>query len=663
MILSDQLQAFIGSHLMQLTVATVLASMTVFAVGRRFPHFAFLVCMLAFAKSLVPPLVTSPAGFFTRIGALAYAPSTFPAISAELVELKQAGDQALSRTGSNEQTSEAAVAFTSSTEAWVWFDWTGCVLCMWGVGVAMVLGRSFWHFAKFRQVVSNSVDAPLRIQKLALQLREQAGLKRPIRVVISGHNQGPACFGYFRSNMVLPRAMLAWPDKLLGPVLAHELTHARRGDVVWGYLQFAAQVVWWFHPIVWWLGKQTHVLCERCCDEEVVARFRYSRGDYAESLVRVLALRHISGPIMVGSNLSPAQITTQRLERLMQRCNGNNRGTSMLAWTASTVMALLLFPGMHWSSAKASLETRQFEASIHDYIHDQLSRKDWAAAVDLLRPIVDADRSNGRAVFVLGYALHMQGRWDEAISYHRQAAGFKDLRPVALYNLACALSMKGHLEQALQKLSEAIDAGFQGSEKLSSDPDLKPLQQFEKFRILEQQCKKRAELAKLKKEFSSWVGTWEVLDRRGNLVGVHTIAEQSGESLLTEDWKRVEGQSGTNINYFNPRTGKWFQAWVDDHGSVLEYEGEFMDDAVHFEGFMYDSSGERFQSRMTYIPQSDGTIAQTIQNSIDGGNSWFEYFSGTFRRQSGTQVQDVEKTRRTPKLMGLRRVEHSIERL
>ena len=42
------------------------------------------------------------------------------------------------------------------------------------------------------------------------------------------------------------------------------------------------------------------------------------------------------------------------------------------------------------------------------------------------------------AWFRLGYSLHALGRLDAAITAHRKAAEFANIRPVALYNLGCA---------------------------------------------------------------------------------------------------------------------------------------------------------------------------------------------------------------------------------
>jgi len=52
------------------------------------------------------------------------------------------------------------------------------------------------------------------------------------------------------------------------------------------------------------------------------------------------------------------------------------------------------------------------------------------------------------------------------------------------YNLACALALEDNPDEAIERLQEAIDLGFDDIEHIKSDPDLKSLHQMEKFTAL-----------------------------------------------------------------------------------------------------------------------------------------------------------------------------------
>ncbi len=82
-------------------------------------------------------------------------------------------------------------------------------------------------------------------------------------MLVSESNFGPLVFGSRRPVLILPEALVKAKTAIeLQPIVAHELIHARRGDTTFGALQFAAQVVWWFHPLVWWASRQANRVCE-----------------------------------------------------------------------------------------------------------------------------------------------------------------------------------------------------------------------------------------------------------------------------------------------------------------------------------------------------------------------------------------------------------------
>jgi uncharacterized protein (TIGR03435 family) len=86
---------------------------------------------------------------------------------------------------------------------------------------------------------------------------------------------------------------LIWPagisDRLDNPqleaVLAHELGHVCRRDNLTAAMHMLVEAIFWFHPLVWWLGARLVEERERACDEDVLA-FGSERRVYAESILK-----------------------------------------------------------------------------------------------------------------------------------------------------------------------------------------------------------------------------------------------------------------------------------------------------------------------------------------------------------------------------------------
>jgi len=50
----------------------------------------------------------------------------------------------------------------------------------------------------------------------------------------------------------------------------HEVQHVRRRDNLAAAMHLVVEAIFWFHPLVWWLGARLVEERERACDEEVL---------------------------------------------------------------------------------------------------------------------------------------------------------------------------------------------------------------------------------------------------------------------------------------------------------------------------------------------------------------------------------------------------------
>jgi uncharacterized protein (TIGR03067 family) len=152
--------------------------------------------------------------------------------------------------------------------------------------------------------------------------------------------------GVFRPTLLLPEVLLAKASvRQIEPIVAHELVHVRRRDNAVGWLQSIAQLVWWFHPMVWWANRTASVERERCCDEEVVACLGCRPEWYAQGLLDFLKLKRELKPVSAVSGISPYEITRSRLEDIMSRGEMFHRRMPRRYWLVFLAAMFLLAPG------------------------------------------------------------------------------------------------------------------------------------------------------------------------------------------------------------------------------------------------------------------------------------------------------------------------------
>ncbi len=79
----------------------------------------------------------------------------------------------------------------------------------------------------------------------------------PIPVLETSGSIEPGVFGLFRPVLLLPAGIAErlTPEQLQA-ILAHELCHVRRRDNLTAALHMLVQAVFWFHPLVWWIGSK-----------------------------------------------------------------------------------------------------------------------------------------------------------------------------------------------------------------------------------------------------------------------------------------------------------------------------------------------------------------------------------------------------------------------
>jgi hypothetical protein len=124
-----------------------------------------------------------------------------------------------------------------------------------------------------------------------------------------------------QARLILPAGLLPLldPDQRAA-VLAHELSHLRRGDPWVRWLELVACGLYWWHPLLGWFRRKLRESEEECCDLWVVAA-RCGRRSYATALVETAAYLGGSGPVpapALASGAGPVRNLERRVTMIMK---------------------------------------------------------------------------------------------------------------------------------------------------------------------------------------------------------------------------------------------------------------------------------------------------------------------------------------------------------
>jgi beta-lactamase regulating signal transducer with metallopeptidase domain len=356
------LMAAAWSQIWQVTALILIVGAIVRVLCKRRNHLAHVLWMLVILKCLTPPLWSSPTSLFSWLQARA---DECPISESDSPVMRLARYQAPNKASVNLASDGSQAMDSTFLSSWSMID---AIMVCWFGGVVICSGVVAARWLQCRRVLRRTraqVDPAL--DSFTSGLARRLGLRGRVRVVVTSSPRGPAAMGVLWPTILFPAALAGKSPGELEPVLAHELIHIRRGDNLFAVLQLLAQVLWWFHPLVWWANRIASRAIERCCDEEVVASLGCAPAVYARCLLDVLELKQSLQAVCLAPGMRPAELTAQRLEDIMKRANGFHRRMPTWCWALLALSAALVLPGKEIiyspNPAEAQTPARQEDAS------------------------------------------------------------------------------------------------------------------------------------------------------------------------------------------------------------------------------------------------------------------------------------------------------------
>ena len=190
------------------------------------------------------------------------------------------------------------------------------LLVVWLCGFVVVL---FVWCVRWRRISEAVREAePLRQGReveVLRSLENAPGMPKHVEIRSSCGSLEPGVFGIARPILLWPHGITGrLEDEHLKSILAHELLHIRRRDNLAAAIHMLVEAVFWFHPLVWWMGTRLVEERERACDEQVLE----SGGDrqvYAESILKICEFC-VGSPLTCVSGVTGAELKT-RITRIM----------------------------------------------------------------------------------------------------------------------------------------------------------------------------------------------------------------------------------------------------------------------------------------------------------------------------------------------------------
>ena len=307
-------------HLWQSTFFVLAVALLTLAFRGNRPQVRYWLWLSASVKFLAPFAVLMSVGSALETWAPAAAQKiATPAVS---YTLAQFGGPVLY------QENAASLPSTRETIHWI----PGAGLGAWLCGFLTIAVIRLRNWFRIREAVRAGTATDIHA---AVEVRVSPGLLEP------------GVVGLLRPILLLPEGITErlTPSELKA-VLAHELCHVRRRDNLFAAIHMVVETVFWFHPLVWWIGARLVEERERACDEEVLSQGN-AADVYADAILNVCKL-YVESPLVCISGVSGASIK-RRIEAIMSNRTAirlNIVQKAALAVAAMTTLALPVLTGV-----------------------------------------------------------------------------------------------------------------------------------------------------------------------------------------------------------------------------------------------------------------------------------------------------------------------------
>ena len=253
---------------LQLFVLVGLVYVVNETLARRRPKLAYVLWMLVFVKAITPSIGAT--GFSAwNLLSTATGQSSLATASAGDEDLQSAAHLP---NAPNVSVSALGVSAVSTNEPWPRVSLPASLAVVWGIGV---IGLTFFSVCATRRmsrrIAETAVESNGDLSQLVDELADTMSLVCKPECVVLNASIGPALRGFSQPQLLVPQRVLETSSaEELRLILLHELMHVRRRDVLAAYFQSLVQILWWFHPAVWFAGRMTSLERERCCDDAVL---------------------------------------------------------------------------------------------------------------------------------------------------------------------------------------------------------------------------------------------------------------------------------------------------------------------------------------------------------------------------------------------------------
>jgi beta-lactamase regulating signal transducer with metallopeptidase domain len=350
----------------QIGFAAILLFLVLRFISRSNANLRYFVSVSALTFALILPI-----GTFFYVSQLSFQTSDKQMISANtsdrILQKQFENLEEYSLTG-KVVSDTTNIKTTSSVNAWqdnlttTFSTLSPFLVAFWLIGILLFSLRfigGFWqlHLYKTRQVSELNLEWQVRFAELCGKLN----VNQCVEILQSNLVTSPMVIGWLKPVILIPASVFLQMDiRQLETIIAHELLHIKRFDYLINFAQSFIEILFFYHPCIWWISTKIRQERECACDDAVLQTLENAQFTYANALANLEAFR-----LTAKQNKPQLKVAANggklmnRIERIVNKEKTKKSRFQNSLWSASLASMLILafLVTVFW--ANSSLDVKQ----------------------------------------------------------------------------------------------------------------------------------------------------------------------------------------------------------------------------------------------------------------------------------------------------------------
>ena len=172
-----------------------------------------------------------------------------------------------------------------------------------------------------------------RFDTILARLKDKMEINRNIFIAESKRVITPVVSGFIKPIILFPASVATTlTNEEIEIIVAHEIAHIIRNDWIVNMIQSIVEILFYYHPAVWWISAHIREERENCCDD-IALQNGFNNLDYARVLVKLKDMQLNYMPSLAMSFFRSENTLLNRIKRLLgQPQNRKNMREKLIAF-------------------------------------------------------------------------------------------------------------------------------------------------------------------------------------------------------------------------------------------------------------------------------------------------------------------------------------------